>query len=424
MRFGTLAEWLAWQESLHPKAIDLGLGRVSRVLAGMGLPPSLPYTISVGGTNGKGSCVAMLDSILRAAGYRVGTYTSPHILRYNERICIDGVPVDDARIMRAFERIEAARGDISLSFFEFGTLAALEIFSSAGLDIQILEVGLGGRLDAVNIVDAQIALIASIDIDHQEWLGDTREAIGREKAGIFRRQRPAVLGDPDAPASVLAVAEEKGARLARQGVDFGFALEGDRWSWWGHGGRHEGLPPPAIPGQHQYLNAAAVLQCLAQAHAALPVSRDALERGLREVRLAGRFQYFPGEIPVLLDVAHNPQSVRVLAGHLRRHFPGRRVHAVFSVMRDKDIPGILAPIQPLIDHWYLAPLSLSRAATPEELTEILHNAGIDRVESGFADAAAACLTARARAVPGDLLLVFGSFFLVSDYLAQVAGQGG
>ena len=424
MRFETLAEWLAWQETLHPRPIDLGLARVSRVLGGMALPSRKPFTISVGGTNGKGSCVAMLDSILRASGYRVGTYTSPHILRYNERICLDGHPVDDDRITRAFDLIDRVRDGTTLSFFEFGTLAALDVFARDHVDIQILEVGLGGRLDAVNVVDADMALLATIDIDHQEWLGDTREMIGYEKAGILRGGRHAVVADSDAPASVIRVALEVGANLNLQGRDYGFVRIDSGWSWWsGHGGRLDGIPLPAIPGEHQLINASAVLQCLHLAAGQFPVSREAIESGLLQVRLPGRFQFFPGRVPVLLDVAHNPQAVRNLAAHLRRHYPDRRCKAVFSVMRDKDISTMIGFMSELVHEWYLAPLRMPRAATPEELEKILHNAGMARVQYGFTDASDAIHAACRDAFPGDLLVVFGSFFLVSEYLAMVAEGG-
>lgn len=423
MRFATLADWLAWQENLHPKSIDLGLGRVARVLRELNLPQASPLTISVGGTNGKGSCVAMLDSIMREAGYRVGTYTSPHILRYNERISIDGKPVDDASIVRAFERIEQVRNHTSLSFFEFGTLAALDIFSREALDARILEVGLGGRLDAVNIIDADIALIASIDIDHREWLGETREAIGREKAGIFRSGRPAVVADPFVPASVLGVAGELGVPLYRLNHEFGYQSSGETWEWRGLGRELADLPRPAIPGLHQLMNASAVLASLELAADRCPVSEEAIRGGLRNVVLPGRSQFFPGKTPVLLDVAHNPQAARILADHLASHYPGKPVRAVFSVMRDKDIHGILEPLRHRIAKWYLAPLRMARAAEPEALAEILHNAGIETVDWNFATVSDACRAAMDEAEPDDLLLVFGSFFLVSEFLANRVDRG-
>lgn len=424
MRFETLADWLAWQETLHPLPIDLGLARISRVLGGMGLPSRRPFTFSVGGTNGKGSCVALLDSILRAAGYRVGTYTSPHILRYNERISLDGRPVDDDQIIRTFELIDRVREGTTLSFFEFGTLAALDIFAREGVDIQLLEVGLGGRLDAVNVVDADIALIATIDIDHREWLGDTRELVGAEKAGILRGGHPAVVADNDVPDSVVRVARELGAELHLQGRDFGFERADSEWNWWsGHDSRLDGLPVPAIPGEHQFINASAVLQCLQCAASHVPVSREAIERGLLEVRLPGRFQFFPRPVPVLLDVAHNPQAVRNLVSHLHRHYPNHRCKAVFSVMRDKDILAMVDILREHMHEWYLAPLRMPRAASSEELKKILHNAGITRIRNGFTDASDAIHAASREALPGDLLVIFGSFFLVSEYLAMVADEG-
>ncbi|HYE36484.1 bifunctional tetrahydrofolate synthase/dihydrofolate synthase [Methylocaldum sp.] len=419
MRFNTLAEWLAWQETLHPKSIDLGLSRVKEVYGRLGNSGKPPFTITVGGTNGKGSCVAMLDAILRSEGYRVGTYTSPHLLRYNERICIDGQPSSDDRICGAFERIERVREEITLSFFEFGTLAALDIFDAADLDVQVLEVGLGGRLDAVNIIDADVALIASIDLDHQDWLGDTRTAIGLEKAGIFRSGRPAVVGDIDVPAAVVQYAEEHDVPLSYLGRDFRYEMLSGSWDWLGRNAELTDLPFPALKGDHQLINASAVLETLHRVESRLPVSPAAIREALRNVTLAGRFQYIPGSIPVLLDVAHNPQAVRVLADHLRRQFSGKTIHAVFAVMRDKDISGIINNIKDLVEHWYLAPLKMPRAATADQLLAVFDSLGVSAVRSGFPDAAAAFDAARRSAESDHLLLVFGSFFLVSEYLAHM-----
>lgn len=420
MHFNTLAEWLAWQETLHPKSIDLGLSRVKEVYERLGKCEKPPFTITVGGTNGKGSCVAMLDAILRRAGYRVGTYTSPHLLRYNERIRIDGQPVSDDRICDAFERIERVREETTLSFFEFGTLAALDIFASADLDVQVLEVGLGGRLDAVNIIDADAALIASIDLDHQDWLGNTRTAIGLEKAGIFRAGRPAVVGDADVPAAVVRYAEEHGVPLSCQGRDFGHEVLGDGWRWLGRDAQLTDLPFPALEGDHQFVNASAVLETLHRVESRLPVPPTAIREGLAGVVLAGRFQYIPGSVPVLLDVAHNPQAVRVLANHLRRRFSRKTIHAVFAVMRDKDIPGVIDSIKELIEDWYLAPLKISRAASADQLLAVFDDLGVSAVHSGFSDAASAFRAARQNAESDHLLLVFGSFFLVSEYLAHTS----
>lgn len=420
MRFSTLDEWLVWQEALHSKAIDLGLSRVRQVFQAMDNHLPMPFTIAVGGTNGKGSCVAMLDAILRAEGYRVGAYTSPHLLRYNERMRIDGQVLDNERICRSFDRIDRARGDVSLSFFEFGTLAALDIFTQSALDVQILEVGLGGRLDAVNIVDADAALIASIDLDHQDWLGDTRAAIALEKAGIFRPGRPAVVGDPNPPEALLTHAAEAGVDLDLLGRDFGFEKTGAGWNWWGVSDALTDLPLPAIRGEHQLFNAAAVLQVLGSVRDSRPVGENAIRQGLSSVKLEGRFQFLDGTPPVLLDVAHNPQSARVLAEYLNASFPGRRVHAVFAVMRDKDISGVIGPIAPLVDHWYLAPLKMARAATPSELKSVFDRVAIAPVSSDYPDAASAFAAARESAHNDDVVVVFGSFFLVSEFLALQA----
>jgi len=420
MRYDTLDEWLVWQETLHPKAIDLGLARVRRVYEALALPAGGPFTFTVGGTNGKGSSVAMLDAIFRADGYRVGTYTSPHLRRYNERIRIDGECVDDARICRSFDRIDRARGDTSLSFFEFGTLAALDIFAEADLGVRILEVGLGGRLDAVNLIDADAAMIASIDLDHQDWLGDTRAAIALEKAGIFRAGRPAVVGDPDPPPALLDHAVTQGIALALQGRDLRYEKTAGGWNWHGAGGTLLDLPLPAINGEHQLLNAAAVLQLVGAVRDRLPVGEAAIRQGLATVQLDGRFQLIPGQPPVLLDVAHNPQSARILTDYLKTAFPGRRIHAVFAIMRDKDIAGVVTPMAPYVDRWYLAPLKMARAATDDELRSVLAQYAREPVGCGYADAAEAFAAARSNAHNDDLVVVFGSFFLVSEFLAHAA----
>jgi dihydrofolate synthase/folylpolyglutamate synthase len=420
MRFDTLAEWLSWQESLHPKTIDLGLGRVRRTFEALEGPPP-PFTITVGGTNGKGSSVALLTTILRAAGYRVGTYTSPHLLRYNERIQIDGQPVGDETIRDAFARIDAARSDSTLSYFEFGTLAALDIFRRAGLDVQVLEVGLGGRLDAVNILDADAALVASIDIDHREWLGETREAIAPEKAGIFRPGRPAVVSDPKPPVSLFEDARARGIVLRIQNRDFGYAVQEKTWDWYGEGSEFKDLPHPALPGRQQFLNASGVLELLRCLAGRLPVNEAAIRAGLCDLQLPGRFQFFPGPPPLLLDVAHNPQAARVLAEYIGERFPGRRVAAVFAIMRDKDMESVIDAMSPLVSRWYLAPLRLPRAAPPETLQALLaRRCGDAVVRSGFADAAQAFAAARREAAEDEPVVVFGSFFLVSEYLAHAA----
>lgn len=417
MRFTTLAQWLAWQETLHPKPIDLGLQRVKQVFEALGNGP-LPYTITVGGTNGKGSSVAMLTAILRAAGYRVGAYTSPHLLRYNERIQIDGQPMADPVLCEAFGRVDAARGETSLSYFEFGTLTALDLFRRAAVSVQVLEVGLGGRLDAVNIIDADAALVASIDIDHQEWLGDTRDAIALEKAGIYRCGRPAVLGDPRVPPALLRYAEQQGIALLCQGRDFYFTVVDGTWDWRGCAGALEHLPLPTLSGRQQLLNAAAVLQLLQQVRERLPVPEAAIRQGLVTASLAGRFQLLPGTPQVFVDVAHNPQAVRVLADYLREAFAGRRVLAVFAIMRDKDVVSVVRSIADLVSAWYLAPLTMPRAATEPELRVLVAEASPAPIHGGYASVAAACAAARMDAGVDDLIVVFGSFFLVAEFLAH------
>lgn len=420
MRFRALAEWLAWQEALHPKAIDLGLERVKEVFRRLRPNPRLPFTITVGGTNGKGSCVAYLDAMLRAGGYRVGVYTSPHLLRYNERICIDGTPVADEAICQAFGRIDRARGDTTLSFFEFGTLAALDLFAQSDLDLQVLEVGLGGRLDAVNIVDADAVLLASIDIDHQDWLGTTRESIGYEKAGVLRPGRPAVVTDPEPPLSLLQYAAALPTELTRFGRDFRYEAGASVWSWFGRATALHDLPPPGLTGAHQCRNAAGVLQILEHIAERWPVGDTAIRSGLQNVRLRGRFEVIEGPVPIVVDVAHNPQAVGVLAGQLRERFPGRTIHGVFALMRDKDVAGVIGRIKEVISHWYLPPLNAARAATPESLARSLHGAGAERVEYTFADFSDALAAARSRAASGDVIVIFGSFFLVAEYYAECA----
>lgn len=418
MHFDTLQGWLSWQESFHPLTIDLGLERANHVFAALNPKRVKPLTITVAGTNGKGSCVAYLEAIYRAQGYRVGAYTSPHILKYNERIKIDGKPVSDELICAAFTRIESVRADHSLSYFEFGTLAALDIFWRADLDIQLLEVGLGGRLDVVNIVDPDIALISSIGIDHVYWLGETREAIGREKAGIFRAGIPAIVGDPEPPQSVLQTAADKNARLYCIGKDFGYERQQSGWDWHAGQQRINQLPEPALKGEHQYRNAASVVLAANLLADRLPVSESALRSGLEHAKLAGRFQLIAGDIPILLDVGHNPEAVKTLADYLAAYFPGKRVHAIFSMMKDKDISGVLDIMKPVVQHWFFAPLDNPRATSEAAMREIFLQKSMLNVSFGYTDFAEAFSAAKSQARSDDLLLVFGSFFLVSDCLNE------
>jgi dihydrofolate synthase/folylpolyglutamate synthase len=411
MQFTRLADWLRWQETLHPQAIDLSLGRVQRVLARLGVTSGRHPVIAVAGTNGKGSCVAMLESVLAAAGYRVGAFTSPHLGRYNERIRVGGVEASDASVVAAFERIEVARDGDTLTFFEFNTLAALLIFDTAGIDCAVLEVGMGGRLDAVNVVDADVALITSIGLDHCEWLGQTVEAIGREKAGIFRANRPAFFGSGAMPESIQATADALGAPLKRLGRDFNFDATQSEWTWSQGALRIEGLPQPALAGPIQYANAASVIAVVRALDSRLPVSRTALNAGLRSVRLAGRFEVRSGVVPWIFDVAHNPDAARVLAENLALVPVRGRTIAVCGILGDKDIAAIAAELKGHIDTWILAGLPGPRASSVRDLQARLEKVGV-AVQDCAHDVVAACSLARAAARPGDRIVVFGSFLTV------------
>lgn len=420
MLFNSLKDWLQWQESLHPRVIDLGLQRAGQVFRALQPNYKKPVTLTIAGTNGKGSVVAFLESIYLAQGYKVGTYTSPHILKYNERIKINGMPVSDDLICSAFERIDAVRSDVSLSYFEFSTLAALDIFAQFDLDVQLLEVGLGGRLDAVNIIDTDLAIITSIGIDHTDWLGETRESIAREKAGIFRKNVPAVVGDPDPPSSLKICADETSAKVSYINQDFHFEKHPHGWNWIGEQAQISNLPFPNLKGEHQYRNAATVIAAITAMQNALPVEHDALSKGISQVQLPGRFQYIEGKIPVLLDVAHNPQAVETLAEFLKENFSQMRVRAVFSVMKDKDIAGIINIIKPLVFDWFCAPLINNVRSAPDfMLQEIFASCSVPLVHTGFADTKSAFLAVNEVAEEGDLVLIFGSFFLVSEYLASL-----
>jgi len=418
MRFDSLKGWLDWQESLHPVTIDLGLERAAQVYHALNPDCIKPITITVAGTNGKGSCIAYLEAIYRAQGYRVGAYSSPHILKYNERIKIDGKPVSDELICEAFARIESVRCNTSLSYFEFGTLAALDIFWRSGLDIQLLEVGLGGRLDAVNIIDPNVSLITSIGIDHIDWLGETREAIGQEKAGIFRAKTPAIIGDCDPPESLLQSAIDKDARLYCINKDFGYKKQTTTWDWFA-GDRHiSQLPEPGLKGEHQYRNASSVILAVEVLAKSLPVSDMAIRIGLKNIQLLGRFQLIDDKIPVLIDVGHNPEAVKTLVDYLNMTFPDKRIHAVFSMMKDKDIAGVLEIMNPVVYDWFFAPIANPRAATEPLMRKIFSQSSVSRISFGFTGFADAFNAAKNQSLENDLLLVFGSFFLVSDCLNE------
>jgi dihydrofolate synthase/folylpolyglutamate synthase len=412
----TLDGWLRTLESLHPKAIDLGLERVQAVKERLGLEPSFPI-ITVGGTNGKGSTCAMLESMLRAGGYRTALYTSPHLLRYNERVRIDGNEAGDDALCTAFAAVEAGRGDIPLTYFEFGTLAALWLFIQESPEAAILEVGLGGRLDAVNAWDADCAVVASIGIDHCDWLGDTREAIGFEKAGIFRAGKAAICGEPHPPATLTDHAARIGADLQRIGTDFGFdSVEPAQWRYWENNGRRVVLPHPALRGAYQLNNAAAALAALGTLRERLPLSHDDLRRGLLEVALNGRFQVLPGRPQTVLDVAHNPHAAAVLAANLRAMPPAGKTIAVFAMLSDKDIAGVVHELRDVVDVWLLAAITGPRGAGVEALMAVLRKQGLAEHARCFGDVAAAYCCARDMAGDDDRIAAFGSFHTVADAL--------
>ncbi len=413
-----LDQWLAYQQTLHPRGIDLGLDRVRTVAQRLGLTRPAPRVVTVGGTNGKGSVVAMLEAILRAADRRVGAYTSPHLLRYNERLRLQGEPVADADWVAAFEAVEAARGPTTLSFFEFGTLAALWLMQRAQLDVALLEVGLGGRLDAVNIVDADVAVVTTIGLDHQDYLGPDLDSIGAEKAGIARAGRPLVIGDPEAPPGLLRAAQAIGARILLAGRDFGAErLEPGRWRCRCADGAAIELPLPALDAPAQLRNAAAVVQALRLLDPAL--SDRTLARGLREVRLAGRLQRWPGPPETVLDVAHNPQAAAQLAAWLDGQRSARTL-AVFSALGDKDIGGIARALGARVDAWFLAGLpDQPRGLAVDTLAERMRGALPQAKLHRCATVADALATARAAAQASDRVLVFGSFHTVADALTAL-----
>ncbi len=420
-RFNSLDGWLEWQEGVHPREIDLGLERVARVFKLLNPENVKPPTIIVAGTNGKGSCIAFLESIYRAQGYRVGAYTSPHISKYNERIRIDGLSVDDDVICQAFDRIDTVRSEDSLSYFEFGTLAALDIFWRSDLDVQLLEIGLGGRLDAVNIIDADTVLITSICIDHVDWLGETREAIAYEKAGVFRTGIPAVIGDLDPPETLLNRAFEKNTPLFRINKEFGFQKKAHGWSWSCStikNRQYLSLPEPALKGEHQYRNASAVLMATIEMEAILPVSEASIYKGLETVQLKGRFQLIDSDIPVLLDVAHNPQAVRALVEYLLKMYPDKKIYAIFSMMKDKDIKAVIEIISPVITHWYISPLNSPRAASESVVQDCFKQNNLKNASFGYRSFSESFQGAKERAEAGDLIVVFGSFYLVAEYFLR------
>lgn len=420
----TLTDWLDYQQRAHPHAIELGLDRVREVWTRLGAPAPAPVVITIAGTNGKGSTVAFLEAMLAAAGHRVAAYTSPHLLRYNERVRIAGEDASDAALVHAFERIDRARGTISLTYFEWGTLAALLLFAQSALDVAVLEVGLGGRLDAVNLVDADVAIVTTIDLDHQDWLGPDRDTIAREKAGIFRHRRAAIIGDPAAPAVLLDQAEAIGAvaRLAQR--DYAFARRDRGWHWrgWCEGDASPpalDLPLPVLPAECQVDNAAAAIAALHVLRGRLGWDARAIARGVVGARVPARLQRFEGAPEIVVDVAHNPQAARTLARWLGDTSTPGRTLAVFGALSDKDVAGVVAGIAPHVDGWLLAGLEhdsargLSADALARRLEGVLPAA---TAVSLHVDVDAALAAACADARPGDRVLAFGSFLVAAPAL--------
>ena len=417
MTLQTLEAWLAHCERMHPVTMDLSLERTVQVKQRLGFAFSVPV-ITVAGTNGKGSTCAMLESIALAAGWRVGTYQKPELVHFEERCRVGGKAVHADELLPHFAAVEAARGDITLTKFEFTTLAIAHLLAHAPLDVVILEVGLGGRYDAVNAIDTDCAVITSIDLDHMEYLGPDRESIGAEKAQIMRPGRPAIVSDPVPPQSVLAHAQAIDADLWLFGRDFNHSGDRQQWSWSGRGRRYNALAYPALRGANQLLNASGVLAAFEALRDRLPVPAQAVRQGLATVELAGRFQIVPGQPALVLDVAHNPHAVAALAANLDQmgFFP--RTHAVFGAMADKDLAGLIARIAPLIDAWYCSNLPAPRAASAAQLVAAVRGVDARAEVSEHADPTAALTAAQARADPADRILVFGSFLTVGGVLRQ------
>lgn len=408
-----LATWLSYLEHLHSKTIDLGLARVSEVAARMAVLKPAPFVFTVAGTNGKGTTCRTLESVLMAAGFKVGVYSSPHLVRYTERVRVQGEELSELAHTTSFAEIEAARGEISLSYFEFGTLSALWLFQQAQLDVVILEVGLGGRLDATNIVDADVAVVTSIALDHTDWLGSDRESIGREKAGIFRGGKPAIVGEPDMPQTIAEIASEKGAQLLRRDVDWGYEAGEQSWSFSDENGALTDLPLPQVP----MPNAATALAALRASK--LKVDEQAIRDGIQKAMLPGRFQIISDTPRVILDVAHNPHAAAYLAGRLKTLPKTGRVLAVIGMLHDKDIAGTLENLKAEVDDWYCAPLEGPRGATAEQLLEHL------RAGKVYISVAQAWYAAMADARPQDTVLVCGSFHTVAHVMEEIdAGRIG
>ena len=431
MRFSTLQQWLSWQETLHFTDIELGLDRVRVVYNRLYQNSFNIPVISVAGTNGKGSSVALLESIYSQAGYRVGAYTSPHLYQYNERIRLNQQIIDDKSLCESFARIDTARlqdEEISLTYFEFGTLAAFDIFHQAALadqlDVILLEVGLGGRLDVVNLIDADLALITSISLDHTSWLGNNREKIGYEKAGIMRASKPIVCSDIDMPESIQQHALSLQSPLYQIGKDFQYQQRQLDWQWSSEKSIRTALPRPALIGEHQYQNAAGVLKVVELMNSQLAVSQSEVRQGLMEVQVDGRCQVISAAKTIILDVAHNPDSIESLAQIVREMLKtnlvqnkASKVYAAVGMMKDKALQESLLPMAKLVSHWSLIKAPIERAAEAEELAAVVDGFKADSSEC-YGDLASAFSNMQSNAVQGDILVVFGSFYTVAAFNAD------
>ncbi len=421
MNMATLDDWIRFIERVNPKSIDMGLERVERVRRALRLDPGF-VVVTVGGTNGKGSTCAMLEAMMMAGGYRVGCYTSPHLLRINERFRIAGVEVPDRRLIHAFDAVEQARGDVELTYFEYTTLAAMVVFQRADLHVAILEVGLGGRLDAVNAFDSDCAIVTSVAMDHMEYLGETVEKIGFEKAGIFRPDRPAIFGNLVMPESVRDHAERIGARLFRYGVDFTAERNGDAgWRFIDHdSGCAMELPLPRLTGEHQIANAAACVAALGQLKPLLPTVPAALAKGIRRAEPGGRFQQVLDAPQVIVDVAHNPHAVATVADNLHDAPCRGRTLAVFGIMRDKDVRGVLEVVRDAFDEWWVPDLAVPRALPADDLAGLMDVLPVTGAVHIAATAEEALVAALQSARPEDRIVVFGSFVLAGEALRVLA----
>jgi len=411
---------LSWLETLHPKTIDLSLDRVKAVVSAMGLDRPPYRVITIGGTNGKGSCVALLESIYAEAGYRVGAFTSPHLWKFNERLRVDRSDATDEQILEIFNMIDVARGDVTLSYFEYSALAAMVLFAESGVEVALLEVGLGGRLDAVNALDPDASMIVSIDLDHQEWLGDTRESVGIEKAGILRRDRPAVIADRDPPASLLDYACDQRVPLHVLGQGFDFELlNSGAWRCNAVPGERPELPRPPFGGRVQLGNAAACVMITECLRAELPVPTSALVRGIEQTRIAARFERRRLDgVEWIFDVAHNPAAARVLADELARCHRPARTFALFAAMADKDIAGVIDPFIATVDHWHVTRADADRGATEKDLLLWFEERKVDSVVA-HPLIAEACDQVRRLAADGDRVLVFGSCYMVGPAMTAL-----